>query len=222
MPTTTQNTPNNVSNSTVQQRLLDAAEQLFSDNGFAGTSVRDLAAAAKCNIASVNYYFGGKERLYFEVFNRRMVILRDVRLSSINKVMAPDRSTITIEVLLRAFANAFIEPLVDESGGRRFITLMTREMLDPRLPEGMFLGKTVIPVTNALQAALLEICPKLDKEKAIMAIHSIVAQLIHLIRVQEMFGQSESEEFPLSDFGRAVDHIVEFSAAGIRAAAEKK
>jgi len=44
----------------VQDRLLDAAEELFCEHGFDGTSVRDLAAAAGCNVASVNYYFGGK------------------------------------------------------------------------------------------------------------------------------------------------------------------
>ncbi|MHC4352523.1 MAG: TetR family transcriptional regulator, partial [Planctomycetota bacterium] len=43
----------------VRGRLLDSAEQLFAERGFDGTSIRDLAAAAGCNIASVNYYFGG-------------------------------------------------------------------------------------------------------------------------------------------------------------------
>ncbi len=51
----------------VQDRLLDAAEQLFSEHGFDGASVRDIAATAGCNIAAVNYYFGSKDKLYTEV-----------------------------------------------------------------------------------------------------------------------------------------------------------
>ena len=47
----------------VKERLLDAAEELFCGHGYQGTSIRDIAASADCNIASANYYFGGKNNL---------------------------------------------------------------------------------------------------------------------------------------------------------------
>ena len=43
--------------------LLDAAKQLVGERGYAGTSVRELAAAAGTNIAAVNYHFGSREKL---------------------------------------------------------------------------------------------------------------------------------------------------------------
>jgi len=49
----------------VRERLLDVAEGLFAERGFEGTSIRELASAADSNIASVNYYFGGKEKRFF-------------------------------------------------------------------------------------------------------------------------------------------------------------
>ena len=55
------------------ERLLDAAEKLFCEKGYEGTSVRDITAEAGCNIAAVIYHFGGKERLYQEMFRRRLV-----------------------------------------------------------------------------------------------------------------------------------------------------
>ncbi len=57
----------------VQERLLNAAEGLFSEHGFYHTSIREIAAVADCNIASVNYYFGGKEKLYVEVWRHTSV-----------------------------------------------------------------------------------------------------------------------------------------------------
>ena len=42
-------------------RLLEAAERLFAERGFRATSVRALTSEARCNVASVNYHFGGKE-----------------------------------------------------------------------------------------------------------------------------------------------------------------
>jgi AcrR family transcriptional regulator len=43
--------------------LLDAAKQLVGERGYAGASVRDLAAAAGANVAAVNYHFGSREKL---------------------------------------------------------------------------------------------------------------------------------------------------------------
>ena len=41
------------------ERILQAAENLFSTKGFEATSVRDITTEANCNVASVNYHFGG-------------------------------------------------------------------------------------------------------------------------------------------------------------------
>ena len=46
-----------------QIQILEVAETLFAENGFDGTSIRDISKQAKINIAMVSYYFGSKERL---------------------------------------------------------------------------------------------------------------------------------------------------------------
>ena len=43
-----------------KDRILDVAEELFSDFGFATTSLRDITSTAGVNLASVNYHFGSK------------------------------------------------------------------------------------------------------------------------------------------------------------------
>jgi len=68
--------------------LIEAAEDLFCRRGFNETSVRDIAAAADCNIASVNYYFGGKDSLYLEIWRRRLAQMRESRLAGIERVMS--------------------------------------------------------------------------------------------------------------------------------------
>jgi AcrR family transcriptional regulator len=44
-------------------QILAVAEQLFAENGFDGTSVRDIAQLANVNLAMISYYFGSKEKL---------------------------------------------------------------------------------------------------------------------------------------------------------------
>ena len=42
---------------------MEAAEELFAEKGFSGTSVRDIADAADVNVAMISYYFGSKEKM---------------------------------------------------------------------------------------------------------------------------------------------------------------
>lgn len=46
-----------------QQNVLDAASQLFFQNGFHGTSVRDIAERADVNVSLISYYFKSKQGL---------------------------------------------------------------------------------------------------------------------------------------------------------------
>ncbi len=206
----------------VRDRLLDAAEELFSEHGFEGTSVRELAGAAGCNIASVNYYFGGKEKLYEEVWRRHLVSLRDSRVASVDQVMAESGGTPSLEELLRAFANAFIGPLVDHRAGRRLIRLMARELIDPHLPSDVFGQEVIKPTLTVMQKALKEVCPELDESKVPLVVFSLVGQLIHTIRIKPILRWTDDEVLAPFDPAKLIDHIVAFSAAGIRAYAERK
>lgn len=51
-----------------QQRIFDAACQLFAEHGFEKVNVRDIAEKANSNLGSIYYYYDSKESLYVEVF----------------------------------------------------------------------------------------------------------------------------------------------------------
>ena len=50
-----------------QERLLEAAGQIFADVGYRAATVRQICQKAGANVAAVNYYFGDKEGLYLAV-----------------------------------------------------------------------------------------------------------------------------------------------------------
>ncbi len=200
----------------VQDRLIEAAEDLFCRRGFNETSVRDIAAASGCNVASVNYYFGGKENLYIEVWRRRLAQVKDTRLTSIEKVMSAGGSP-RLEDLLRSYAISFLGPLIEGDWQCRFINLMAREMMDPHLPRGTLLNEMATPVMSALGAALRELCPWLDETNVQVVILLIVGQLVYMVCAKEMFDESGYPGAFRMKIEDLVDHIVRFSAAGIRA-----
>ncbi|NLF94356.1 MAG: TetR/AcrR family transcriptional regulator [Oligosphaeraceae bacterium] len=66
--------------SAICERLLLAGLQVFAARGYGGTTVREICAVAKSNIAAVNYHFGDKARFYLAVKDyarsRRQELLR--------------------------------------------------------------------------------------------------------------------------------------------------
>jgi TetR/AcrR family transcriptional regulator, regulator of cefoperazone and chloramphenicol sensitivity len=201
----------------ISGRLLEAAEELFCQKGFAGTSIRDITARANCNVAAVNYHFSNKENLYLAVFKRYLTQLRDNHINAVNRIMAEKGDAITLEEVLMSFAKAFMEPLIGEKRASRFITLMTREMLDPHLPADVLYNEMILPVQNVLQAAIRKIYPGIRDEDSALSIMSIFGQLSHIVRVMEcvLRGGMTNELFEVN---RLIEHVVKFSAAGIRAA----
>ena len=205
----------------VHDRLLDAAEELFCERGFEGTSIRDIAAAAGCNIAAGNYYFGSKDNLYLEVWRRYLGAMREARIASIEKVMRRQDAEPSLEELLISYADAFVEPLVDKLTAGRFIRLMAREMVDKHLPQDVFVEEMAVPVMVALEQALMRLCPGLNRVNARLAILSVVGQLVHTVCAETMLEHSNNPAVPKFELAEMVEHIVKFSAAGIRACAEQ-
>lgn len=55
-----------------EENILFAAEKLFAEKGFEGTSTREISTEAQVNISMISYYFGSKEKLFEKIFEFRM------------------------------------------------------------------------------------------------------------------------------------------------------
>jgi len=197
-------------------RIMDAAETLFAENGFSGTSARDITSSAGCNVASINYYFSGKDNLYKQVCKRRLNALRDFRINSINDYMANNSKDISLEGLLLNFSRAFLAPLIEETSGRNVMKLIVREMLYPQLPANMVFDELIQPMSTVLQKAILKVCPGLDEIEVLWSIFSLVGQLLHAMHIEGMLSNHSGDQFSAFNISSAVDHIVTFTVAGVK------
>jgi AcrR family transcriptional regulator len=84
-------------------RILDTAEALFAEAGPTGVTLRSIATAADVNVAAVNYYFGSKERLFEEMFVRRIVPLNEERLTRLAACTEAAGGSPTLEDIVTAF-----------------------------------------------------------------------------------------------------------------------
>ena len=116
-------------------RILDAAEELFAEQGIAGTSVRTITEKAKVNVAAVNYHFDSKENLVYKVLERRAANLEHERTIALDRIEAKakreNREPAVIELV-----EAMIDPIVDlalseTSGWQYFIRFVSRLAWEP-------------------------------------------------------------------------------------------
>ena len=205
-----------------RERLLKSAERLFARRGYARTSVRDITRDASCNVAAVNYYFNGKKSLYREMFLRRMTAMREQRIARISRVMDENRQGVTLETVLQAFAEGFLEPLVDDSGGRVLLELITRELLEPQMPVDFMLSEMILPLQETLAHAIETTDPGVPSETIRLCIQSFVAQLIHFVRIRRLAQVGENVQPFAFSLPELIDHMVRFTAAGITAGAAQK
>lgn len=95
-----------------------AAERLFALQGFQNVSVRDITAEAGVNLASVNYHFGSKDGLLFEIFRRRTAELNRERARMLHEANGRHGGAPPVREILEAL---FAPPLkwADPAGDRR-------------------------------------------------------------------------------------------------------
>ena len=205
---------NNAAGEVTRARLLEAAAACFAGGGFAGTSVRDITAKARCNVGAVNYYFGGKQGLYVAVFEQRFSELTGRRVGALQAFR--HGTEISLERVLATFAEVFLEPLTSGERGRQTMSLIMRELFDSHLPAGMFANSLIRPTMSALADALARACPGLQSQHAHLCSQSLVAQLLHVLRAHQANLGSYAPDLPDFSLHDMVAHIVRFTASGVR------
>jgi len=74
--------------STTEQLILEIAENLFLEKGFALTSTTEIARIAGCNQALVHYYFRTKEQLFNEIFGKYANLFVSVFLEKMDDTLS--------------------------------------------------------------------------------------------------------------------------------------
>ena len=107
----------------VRAEILDAAEILFANLGYAGTTLREVAAATRVTQALISYYFGSKYGLFQEVFLRRGQVISQQRIDNLQPLI-----TAAARPATRDIVRAFLLPTLTLRAtpqGRAFLRLHT-------------------------------------------------------------------------------------------------
>ncbi len=199
-----------------KDRILDAAEQLFADRGFANTSLRRITAAAGANIASVNYYFQSKEALIHAVFSRRLVPINRARLEMLDRLEARGEPLLVDDVL-----RAFVEPVLRApetfEGMTTFGRLAGRMYSDPSDTFARIFREEFAEVRVRFTAAFQRAMPELPAEEMYWRLHFVIAVVAHTLAGLHQIRTISDGACDISDNAAILERLVAFLAAGFRA-----
>lgn len=92
---------------TTEDKIIRAADKLFTQKGYAATRTRDIAEEAGTNLALLNYYFGSKENLFKKVVQEKLKML----LGAIGPVLSNEH--ISLEDKIRTITENYTNLLLE-------------------------------------------------------------------------------------------------------------
>jgi len=199
-----------------RERLLDAAERLFAQQGY-GASLRDITGAAEANLAAVNYHFGCKEELLVAVVLRRIEDANRRRLDALDALEVD--AGFSLEGVIEVFLRPCIEWAGDEEGGGAlFMRLIGRVHGDPDGPWQRILASGVFDqIQRRFLASFARACPDLSQEDLLWRLHLLVGSMIHTFVNPDVLVAMSGGSCDPRDPERALAQLVPFLAAGFRA-----
>ena len=196
-----------------KDRILGAAEELFAQYGFAGTSLRQVTGRADVNIAAVNYHFGSKENLVNEVFRRRMDVMSAERMSQLRLAQASAPGE--LEPILAAFVEPALAMAQDKQGGGAFIRVIARAYAEKNDGLRKFLSDQYGHVQREFAKAISACLPSLTKEELYWRLDFLAGALTYAMAdfglIKRPAAVSEAAHRQ-----RAAQELIRFAAAGIK------
>ena len=197
-----------------KDRILYAAEELFAQQGFASTSLRQVTSRADVNIAAVNYHFGSKENLVNEVFRRRMDDMSRERLAALQQAVEAHPGQ--LEPILAAFVEPALAMAQDRHGGGAFIRVIARAYAEIIVSLRKFLSDQYGHVLREFAKALAGCMPGLGKEALYWRLDFLSGALTYAMAdfglIKRPSGVSEATHRQ-----RAAKALIRFAAAGFQA-----
>ena len=198
--------------------ILDAAEGLFAEQGFAETSLRAITAKAEVNLAAVNYHFGSKEALIEAVFARRVVPMNEERVRRLDRLIAQHTAgRVPTRDLIRAFIGPALELSRDQQGGAIYIKLLGRSYTEPMDSLHNSMRRMYENVIERFKPAFAAALPTLEAEELYLRMHFMVGLLAYLMAGADTIRMIASSKIHDTDLDMLVERLVEFVTAGMKA-----
>ena len=200
-----------------KQKILLTAGPVFARKGFAKATIPEICELAGTNLASINYYFGDKEKLYAEV----LLLAQQLQIEQ-NPLPEFESATPPAEKL-RLLVGTLLRRIVAMQSEPWQVRLILREVLQPTAASKGLMDAYFRPYFDAILGVVDELFgSRLPSGVRHQVGVSIIGQCMIYRTSAEMMSRmltpQELSHFSIESLTR---HITEFSLAAIAGMREK-
>lgn len=198
-----------------QKKILNAAETLFSRDGFEQTSLRQITQEAGVNLASVNYHFGSKKALIQAVMARYLLVFMPALEAELQQ--AEQQHELTTEALFQRFKTPLGKLTgVNKHGPEIFLKLLGFAYSEIQGHLRKYTQQEFGAVLQHLMALLKRANPHLSEQQMFWRLHFILgAAVFAQVSGQALIEIAEAEFNEKVGAQGVIDHLIPFVSGGL-------
>ena len=204
--------PNPPQRASTSQRLLEAATQVFAQQGYRNARIRDICKRAQANVAAVNYHYRDKEQLYRAVIENAFFSLSDDD---------PIPRSVTdqgiVEQQLYVFVRSLLGQLLTEGQSAVYAKLVARELVDPTSALDQVIDKGIAPQIELLCGMIRSHVGQNCSEQAVRrTATSILGQCLFYYFARPVIDRLQLEhDLSPGSLDETARHITQFTRAAL-------
>jgi AcrR family transcriptional regulator len=196
-----------------RERILAIACEVFAKRGFRKTTVRDICQQAGVNVASINYYFSSKEKLYEEVCKYACGISSDDsdQRFKLNTSGKPEEQ-------LKSFVQALLTNVLGKEPSSWRHLIMSREMVEPTNALSIIIKEMIKPRFQQLFAIVQKLLGNNVSEETVRrCCFSITGQCLYYRFAQPVVLKlSPQQKYDPASIEKLAEHITRFSLNALK------
>lgn len=202
-----------------KRRLIEAAGEVFAEEGYHGATVRQIIARADTNLGAINYHFGDKAGLYQSVLRCACQTM-----SSNFFGRPPEDASVCAESRLRDFVTAMVRDALRADVPHWMPRLMQREKAAPTALYVEYIENEVCPLYRKLPAILAELLGlPIEHPRVMLHAFGVIGQINFYRYERSMVNRVDPEFFDQPDVAnRLAEHITRSCLGALRATADQQ
>ncbi|MBI1179296.1 MAG: TetR family transcriptional regulator [Alphaproteobacteria bacterium] len=201
-----------------RDRIIDAAELLFAQQGYEGTTTRAIALKGDVPLGLMSYYFGTKADLYSEVVKRRSAEHAADLGRALQEVRdRPDQENVTIADLIDAFFLPVVHRAMDcGPGWRAYVKLLSLAANTPGSePHTKSFAREYAAVVEEFIDLLKRKLPGAREEDVYWAFYILNSAIIHILVENESIDRLSRGRCKASDLRTVAGKLAALFDAGM-------
>lgn len=200
----------------LQVAILDSAEEIFAEHGFAGGKLREIAARANVNQALVNYYFGSKLHLFDEVFLRRGTQISERRGTLLDALIS-ETDAPSVEQIVLAYLTPQWDMKYSGPSGAAFVKLQARLHAEPEEHALRLRREVYDESAKRYIAALHDALPYLSKQTVGLRMAFLIGSYLFMLNDVDRLNDLTENQIGKIDKDQMLAKLSTFLCAGLKA-----